>query len=275
MSSESLLFEIAETLWEQAQRHARPVIETGQQDAAQDRFVGAYAFSQYQQGATSSALFHLPEPVLNPRDRPRVVVVGVNPGFGIGERMPTLEWTLEDYVAFYWNRFGRDNRKSGYPAVLRTPPNLPLRELELYQIPHLRKVEDILTTALGPQALDGQAVYCDAIPWKFNNKDKSLRPILSLKDWKTVWDDHAPNRISRVASVLNPEVILILGEFNAKRWQLKLSNGPFTRRNVRIGDWSGTVVSSLHPNARSNQFSSGFDTHYRTAVAWALRESLS
>jgi hypothetical protein len=125
MNAKQLLADIAHRLWLEAERNAIPIIEVGRRDAAPDRFIGAYAYAQFLQGATTRALFHLPEPILSPRDRPRILVVGVNPGYGIGEQMPTLDWSPDRYISFYWDRFEEIGVSRESPASGASPQRIP------------------------------------------------------------------------------------------------------------------------------------------------------
>jgi hypothetical protein len=144
----------------------------------------------------------------------------------------------------------------------------------LYKVDHLASVEDVLKPVLGPRSLGVNAVFCDAIPWKWNNADRSLRPFLLPQEWATAWRIHAKERVGTIAEALDQEVILILGELNRWLWKARLSDGPFVRRDQHFGMWRGTVVSSLHPNARKTPHSGRFDGAYKAAVSEALKDAL-
>lgn len=263
MNADTLLTEIAIELWEQAEKHARPVIETGRQDAANDPFIGAFAFAQYQQGARTPDLFHLPEPILQPVDKPRVLVVSVNPGYGKGEHMPTLGWLHQDYARFYRERFEERGRIDGYPAIERDAAH---GGVEMHKIKHLTIVETVLASAIGPQALGRNAVFCDAIRWKWSKfeNERFREPQLTVAQWADVWRRIAQERVGRIARALDPEVVLILGELNRWLYDLKVHYGPYVGTR-QISDWRGTVVSSGHPNGSLK----------RTSYRAALSESLS
>jgi hypothetical protein len=269
MEDPPIIRDLASELWGLAQVHAGPVISQGRANASPNRQIAAFAYAQYMQGATAPSLFHLPEPLLHPFANPKVLVIGVNPGYGIDERMPTLESTLEDYIRFYADRFGPQGRnEKDLPAVELIAKDLPAPKRS---IGHLVKVERLLEPALGSCSLGREAVFCDAIPWKWNNyrdpSKKHLQPSLPTHEWAEVWKD-ASSRVGKIATSLKPRVVVILGELSSRLFGLKLTRGPYVLR-AEIGSWSGTVVASLHPNA--NQYSNA----YQSAVAIAIQQHLS
>lgn len=281
VDAKQLLNEIAADLYAQAQENARVVMATGRQDAAADPYVGAFAFAQYQQqqGDKTPSNFHLPEPILHPRDNPRVLVISANPGYGEGERLPNLDTPLQEYIDFYWNRFTPAGRMggeaTGAPAVRRVPLGQTGANDELYGIGHLHCIESLLEPILGPTPLSGNAAFCDAIPWKWSNSrnrdERYKQPQLSSEQWKTVWRVHAEERLSRIAAVLDPQVVLIMGELNRRLPELSnpsLASGPHLWEGQRLGRWRGTVVSSFHPNA--NQMSGAYAARVTAMVRRAL-----
>lgn len=55
----------------------------------------------------------------------------------------------------------------------------------------------------------------------------------------------------------------------------ELSKEPFTQRHAQFGEWSGTIVSCLHPKARTTQYSGGFDHRSKAAIAWSPKDALA
>jgi hypothetical protein len=111
-----------------------------------------------------------------------------------------------------------DGEAAGAPAVRRVSLETTGAHDKWHQMGHLHFIEPLLEPILGPTPLSAEAVFCDAIPWKWGNSRKSeekhKQPQLSIEEWKTVWRVQANRHVSRIAEVLDPQLVLVMDELN-------------------------------------------------------------
>lgn len=207
------------------------------------------------QGVTKPADFQLPEPILHPFAGPEVLVVGFNPNFGLAEDIPRYGSSLEDYVAFYADRFADHRRDAaGRPAGRR------LGDGALCQIGHYDEIEQLIAEALGTSTAFGHnTVYCDAIPWKWKQG--------GLRGYGKAVAGHAYLRLERIVLTLKPRVVLTLGKRASEIVGEWTRTSPVPGRTK--GDWPVIHVASYHPGAWGNIFE-----RTRESVKEALQAAL-
>lgn len=255
----NLLENLAGDLWQLANRWAVPVVQRQDPNQAPDPF-GQFVYAQRTKQAID---YQLPEPILHPIPNPDVLVVGLNPGFGETEIIPSLGTSLSDYVDWYSNRFDHTRRDdSGRPTATYSEGSL----ISTRFVSHYAKVERWLEPACGPVALGRNAVYCDAIPWKWRNSDRSVRPQLSGKVWNEVWQD-AYIRVSRIVTCLKPRVIVTLGEPGTRFFNRAPSESP-RALPLSVDSWDCLLIPVVHPNRR------GTTAMYWSIVAKALKDAV-
>jgi len=215
--------------------------------------LGAYILAQ---GVSTPADFQLPEPILHPFECPRVLVIGFNPNHGPREDIPRYGAKESDYVDFYAHRFASHRRDAlGHPAHRSLDSDGPIH------IGHYHDVEQMLAGVLeSPLPFGDQAVYCDAIPWKWK---QDSGPSFGKADGAIAY-----HRLDRIINALRPAVVLTMGDRSARivgDWtkDKPLPNG---RNN---GDWPVWHVASYHPGARAGKFRQN-----RQAVQQALSDGL-
>lgn len=238
MNPHSLLTYLAEELLLLANRYVADVVTMGDSAAAP---IPYGPFMHAQRAATPPA-YQLPEPILHPLQSPAVLVIGLNPGYGNSELMPCLGTPLDEYVDWYAHRFDSNRRDDkGRPAA----KYLEDRQTLVRHVIHYTKVEELLLSqALGPHSLGRDAVYCDAIPWKWANSNKTVRPRMTRSDWENAWFV-AAQRIETIAVALNPRVVLTLGEPGEKIFN-RASTKDGRPAPTTIGHWHGVHVASAH-----------------------------
>ncbi|MCD6031142.1 MAG: hypothetical protein K0S78_3316 [Thermomicrobiales bacterium] len=255
-----LLAEIAGDLWAQANEAVPAVLE----DQGDDVAPALRHFVETQQAlyerATGQPMipeaFQLPEPMLHPVNRPFVLVVGWNPGYGPNERVPTLFTPVTEYIEFYRDRFGPLGRTSpqGLPAARNQV------SLRLTSIRHYTTVERLLAReGLGDLALSKTATYVDAIPWK-GTQPSFQDPAMAAIAW---------TRISRIVGALQPQLILTLGMNVAGLVKAGHPRNPEARPGM-IGGWEGLIVSICHPAAFQC-----FTNAYRGQVAAVIQDAVA
>ena len=238
MGPHPLLTRLAEELLILSNRYVADVVTRGDPAAAP---IPYGPFIHAQRAATPSA-YQLPEPILHPLQNPAVLVIGLNPGYGASEVMPCLGTSLDEYVNWYACRFDSNHRDDkGRP----TAEYLEDGQTRIRHVNHYRKVEELLLSqALGPYSLGRNAVYCDAIPWKWTNSDKTLRPRMTRSDWENAWLD-ASRRVETITVALKPKVVLTLGEPGEKIFDCAPIEGGRPRLSS-LGEWKGIHVASAH-----------------------------
>src|SRR5579859_139178 len=197
-----LVRDLAVELFTQAQSHV-PDVLGGRTDATPPHLSNFIRAQRSETGAPLPEHFQMPEPILGPiPSKVEVLVVGINPGYGPTEEIPTLSSSLQEYVAWYQTRMDRRNEGGSPISLYAGEPGI---------VRHYVTVErDYLTTVLGERALGSSAVYADAIPWKWN---REWAPV--LKDPQIGLEARA--RIGLVASILQPNLLLVLGGEPAKQ----------------------------------------------------------
>ncbi len=238
MDPHLLLTRLAEELLTLSNRYVADVVTMENPDASP---IPYGPFIHAQRVATPSA-YQLPEPILHPLQNPEVLVVGLNPGFGASEIMPCFGTSLGTYVDWYANRFDSRHRDA-----LDRPSAEYLEDghIQIRHVHHYKKLEELLLSqALGPNSLGRSAVYCDAIPWKWANSDKALRPKVTSSNWEDVWRD-ASQRVETIAVALKPQVVLTLGEPGARIFNRAPTEGRSPEPSS-LGDWEGVHVPSAH-----------------------------
>jgi hypothetical protein len=185
------------------------------------------------QHAVDAESFHLPEPLLGPVPEATVVlVVGLNPGYGPTEDIPRLGTALDEYVEWYAHRMNQ-----------RDEHGRPCSNFEGKRgvIHHYAAVErDYLTPVLQKEALGRTAVYADAIPWKWNadsNPDFGQTAIV----------EYAQARLAEIATVLQPSLVMTLGQRVAGFVSLWPDADPRPSK-LRLGEWTGDCLPCFHPN---------------------------
>lgn len=245
-----LLTDLAVELWEQSSRV--PEVLAGSEYSRKDR-VAQYILAQ---GVRDPQQFQLPEPILHPIANPSVLVVGFNPNYGPDEDIPRYGCSLDEYVAFYADRFASNRRDAqGRPAGKRSSTG------EIYGIGHYHHIEQLVAEVLGTSTAFGlNAVYCDAIPWKWK---QDRNPGIRKADGAAAY-----TRLEKIVRALNPRVVLTLGGPASCIVGLWTKGEP--RPNRTKGDWPVLHVASYHPAARGQAYTQA----HNGAVQEALREAL-
>ncbi len=258
----TLLTRLAEELLIHSTRYVPDVVTTADPAAAP---IPYGPFIHAQRAATPSA-YQLPEPILHPLQNPAVLVIGLNPGYGESELMPCLGTPLDEYVDWYAYRFDSNHRDDmGRPAA----EYLEDGQTRVRHVNHYKKVEELLLSqALGPYSLGRNAVYCDAIPWKWANTVKSLQPNITKSDWENVWFE-AAQRVETVAVTLKPKVVLTLGE-PGKRIFNRAPTKDARPMPSTLGHWRGVHVASSHLAAWGK--TSAYWNTIAESVAFALEQ---
>jgi hypothetical protein len=253
--------QLATELFDSASQYAAHVVDVQDPSVAPEPY-GPYIHAQR---ATSPSAYQLPEPILHPVQDPAVLVIGINPGFGGSERIPCLGTSLDDYGRWYAHRFDAQHRdEQGRP----TAEYLENGEVRRRFVPHYTRVENwLLAPALGPGALGRYAVYCDAIPWKWANQNRAIRPQMSMHSWDRAWDQ-ASHRVETIVIALAPKVIVTLGEPGPRIFNRAPSAiDPFGP--AQLGDWFGQIVAAKHPAAQ------GVPRSYWDSIAERITHSLN
>lgn len=232
MNASLLLPSLAKELWHQAQQYVPEVLAHG--PSAAPLPLGYFIAAQDQPSASE---FQLPEPLLGPvaPSEPRILVVGLNPGFGPTEDIPTLSTRLDVYIDWYARRFCQDRRDwAGRPASIVDD--------QMRIVHHYARVErDYLDPVLGPQSLGRVAVYADAIPWKWNSEQNP-----DLRNAAVA--NYAVQRVQQIIESLKPPVVVTLGRSAAEWLGLPRPSTAPTAVQGAVGQWSGVFLPLAHPN---------------------------
>ena len=151
------------------------------------------------QGVGDWTAFHLPEPLLGPVVRGKVLVLGFNPYLIRAARRPTLLWSFADYVEHCAARFETRNA-TGRVIGENLDGTWSVND-------HFLKVEKLLEPAFGSCALGTLATYADAIPWKSAN----ARNVPEVEG-NAELQDAIRRRIDRLVKELRPRLVLALGK---------------------------------------------------------------
>lgn len=230
-----------------------PEVLYGSEHSRKDR-VAQYILAQ---GVHDPHPFQLPEPILHPIANPSVLVVGFNPNYGPDEDIPRYGYNLDEYIAFYADRFAPHRRNAqGRPAGKRLSTD------EIYDIPHYHLIEQMIAEVMGTSTAFGlNAIYCDAIPWKW--KQGRISGI------RTADAEIAYVRLEKIVLTLKPKVVLSLGERPSRIVGLWTKSDP--RPGRPHGDWPVLHVASYHPAAWGKMYTAA----HKRAVQEALCEALS
>jgi hypothetical protein len=232
MNASLLLPSLAQELWHQAQQYVPEVLAHGPSAAPPP--LGYFIAAQAQPSASE---FQLPEPLLGPvaPAELRILVVGLNPGYGPTEHIPTLNTRLDVYIDWYAHRFSQERRDwAGRPASIVDD--------QTRIVHHYARVErDYLDPVLGPQSLGRVAVYADAIPWKWNSEQHP-----DLGDPAVA--HYAIERVQRIIECLNPPAVITLGGSAAEWLGLRPPSTAPAAVPGAVRQWSGVFLPLAHPN---------------------------
>lgn len=246
MMPEQLIEKLAADYWDDVNRYV-PLVLPGGSDPEPCPEAAPPPLGQFiaAQEETDSDRFLLPEPLLGPVDSRnlRVLVIGHYPDYDpdLGDEFRLGASSLRSYIAIYRDSLGYRDHGG---RIVRT------RRGKMAPMVHLNWVErEILTRPLGTQALGQFASYADAIPWIW---DSSTRRQPDLNDPQV--REYARDRVREIVEVLQPTVLLTLGEAVAETIEGRPDRWPaetVSVRDVEIGSWRGKHLPALHPRARS------------------------
>lgn len=180
--------------------------------------------------------FQLPELPAGQHVRPRLLVVGINPGLGPNEDCPRLDSSLNEYVAYYERRFDMDRRNER--GILMS---LDQRLGHWLPLKHYQFIEGLLPASLGPTPLSTSVLYADSIPWKTSRSPYSrANPQLKVAMLRL-----ASAHLERVITEVQPHVVLSFGDAATAALGAQRTEPPAPTRLI-LKDWAGVSLASKH-----------------------------